>query len=376
MTVSSLYIHLPWCIRKCPYCDFNSHVAPQQLPEQDYIEALLQDFIKQCEQYSPQALQTIFIGGGTPSLFTPTAIATLLDGLAKRVGFAPNIEITLEANPGTFEAQRFQGFANAGVNRLSIGIQSFQDDKLQALGRIHSANEAKVVLANCRDAGFDNFNIDIMHGLPGQSLKDAIFDLETALSFQPPHLSWYQLTIEPNTIFYKRKPQLPNENCLADIEAQGKALIAANGLTQYEVSAYARCERQAQHNLNYWRFGDYLAIGAGAHGKITSADGTVQRYWQHRLPKDYLDAEKPFTAKTQTVTPSELAFEYMLNKLRLYEAVEFAHFNQATKLDINALHDTLSRAQQRGLLQQTTNSFSLTALGRQYLNDVVAMFMP
>jgi len=376
MTVSSLYIHLPWCIRKCPYCDFNSHVAPQTLPEDDYVEALLQDFAQQCEQHPPQPLETLFIGGGTPSLFSPAAISKLLAGIEQRAGFNKTVEITLEANPGTFEAQRFKGFANAGVNRLSIGIQSFQDDKLKTLGRIHSAKEAEAVIANCRDAGFDNFNIDIMHGLPGQTVADALYDLQTALRYQPPHLSWYQLTIEPNTVFYKYKPELPDEDALGEIEAQGKALITAQGLQQYEVSAYALQARQAQHNLNYWRFGDYLAIGAGAHGKITQADGEVQRYWQHRSPKDYLDKDKPFTAKSQMIASSELAFEYMLNKLRLFEAVELQHFSAKTSLDINVLQETLALAQQRELIQLSASSFCLTPLGQRYLNDVVAMFMP
>ena len=291
----ALYVHIPWCVKKCPYCDFNSHAAGPNLPEQDYVAALLADLEQELPAVHNRPLSSIFIGGGTPSLFSASAIGQLLEGVAQRISFAPEIEITLEANPGTFEQDKFTAYRALGINRLSIGIQSFQDDKLKALGRIHGAEEALRAAEMARKAGFDNYNLDLMHGLPGQSLSDALFDLQTAMAQQPTHLSWYQLTIEPNTHYYSAPPQLPEDELLWDIQETGQALLADAGFMQYEVSAYAQPGRQARHNLNYWQFGDFIGIGAGAHGKLSTPNGLIYRNWKTRLPKDYLNKTKPLT---------------------------------------------------------------------------------
>ncbi|MCV6606305.1 MAG: radical SAM family heme chaperone HemW, partial [Porticoccaceae bacterium] len=285
----SLYIHIPWCVRKCPYCDFNSHTAGGELPEADYVAALLADLKNDLSYVQGRRIHSIFFGGGTPSLFSPRAIQQILDGVAREIGFDSNIEITLEANPGTFEQQKFADFRAAGVNRLSIGIQSFDDLHLQQLGRIHSAREAHSVASMARAAGFDNFNLDLMHGLPGQSLDDALNDLRRAIAIEPNHLSWYQLTIEPNTAFYRQPPKLPEDSVLEAVFDHGQQLLADSGFEQYEVSAYARDGQASSHNLNYWQFGDYLGIGAGAHGKVTLAQKQqVIRSRKTRAPKDYL----------------------------------------------------------------------------------------
>lgn len=305
----SLYIHLPWCIRKCPYCDFNSHGVKDEIPEQQYINTLIQDLDEDLVEIEDRSLISIFFGGGTPSLFSGHAITTLLQEIQKRIPFQKDIEITLEANPGTVEQQYIRAYHEAGVNRLSIGVQSFQDDKLKALGRIHGSQEAQQAIETAKQAGFNNFNIDIMHGLPNQSVEDACYDIQTAIELKPTHLSWYQLTIEPNTVFYSKPPTLPDEDTLWEIEEQGKALLAKAGYEQYEVSAYAKQGRQCQHNINYWEFGDYLGIGAGAHSKITDPKSKkIERKWKVKHPKDYLNPNKPFVANKNLISQKKPSF--------------------------------------------------------------------
>ena len=276
----ALYIHIPWCVRKCPYCDFNSHAASPTLPEEEYVDALLADLDQDLHAVHGRELSSIFFGGGTPSLFSAQALGRLLKGVEQRIRFAPDIEITLEANPGTFEQEKFTAYRALGINRLSIGIQSFQEQKLKALGRIHNGDEAIRAAGMARQAGFDNFNLDLMHGLPDQSLDDALGDLRQAIAMKPTHLSWYQLTLEPNTVFWNQPPVLPEDDTLWDIQEAGQALLAEHGYAQYEVSAYAQPGRAARHNLNYWSFGDFIGIGAGAHGKLSHPDGRILRTWK------------------------------------------------------------------------------------------------
>ncbi len=298
----ALYIHIPWCIRKCPYCDFNSHAVKEAIPEESYLQALIRDLEADLDQIPLRPIQSIFIGGGTPSLFSPDALAALLEAIAARVALARSLEVTLEANPGTVEQTRFVGFRQAGINRLSLGIQSFQPEKLKVLGRIHDDQEAVQAVMAAKQAGFENFNLDLMFGLPNQSLEDALFDLNTALSLKPTHLSWYQLTIEPNTLFYHRKPPLPADDDIWEIQHHGQALLASHGFHQYEISAYSQFGFQSRHNLNYWEFGDYLGIGAGAHAKITNPHNhTITRFWKTKHPKEYLNPDKSFLAGQQTI---------------------------------------------------------------------------
>lgn len=370
------YIHIPWCIRKCPYCDFNSHAAGPQLPEDEYVEALLADLDGEREQVQGRRLSSIFFGGGTPSLFSAASLGRILEGIERRVGFADGIEITLEANPGTFEQAKFRDYRHLGINRLSIGVQSFQADKLKALGRIHDGGEAIRAADMARAAGFDNFNLDLMHGLPGQSLIDALDDLRTAIAQQPTHLSWYQLTVEPNTEFWSRPPQLPEDDTLWDIQEAGQALLAEHGYRQYETSAYAMAGRQARHNLNYWTFGDFIGIGAGAHGKLTQPDGGILRNWKTRLPKDYLDPAKAFRAGEKTLAADELPFEFLMNVLRLTEGVPAALFSERTGLPLQALAEGRREAQARGLLQPDPERLVATPRGQLFLNDLLQLFLP
>jgi oxygen-independent coproporphyrinogen-3 oxidase len=371
----SLYIHLPWCERKCPYCDFNSHEIAE-LPESNYIAALLNDLEQDLQLAAGRAVETLFIGGGTPSLFSAHSIATLIEGIGQRLELAPDIEATMEANPGSAEAEKFLGFRQAGINRLSIGIQSFDDQRLEALGRIHSSDQARAAIEYARQAGLDNFNIDLMHGLPGQSPESAAHDLVEALSFQPPHLSWYQLTIEPNTVFNKRPPLLPLEDVLADIQDQGEALLAEAGMRQYEVSAYSQPGRQCRHNLNYWSFGDYLAIGAGAHGKVTSANGQITRYAKTRVPQDYLAATRgSHTSSARTLHSGEIIEEFMLFALRLNHGFSEEDFEARTGLSIDTLQPRLGKLESRGLLESSDRQVRATALGRRFLDSVIAEFL-
>lgn len=374
----ALYIHTPWCIRKCPYCDFNSHALRGAVPEQAYITALLADLAQDRQAWpDTREIISIFIGGGTPSLFSPQALAQILGGVASLLPLAADVEITLEANPGAVDRERFAGFRQAGVNRISLGVQSFQDDKLQALGRIHGKQEALTAVMAARQAGFDNINVDIMYGLPGQNVTDALHDLNTALTLPITHLSWYQLTLEPHTAFHHRPPPLPDDDLTWEMQQQGQALLATQGFMPYEISAYARAEHwRCRHNLNYWAFGDYYAIGAGAHGKMSSEGaGTITRYWKTRHPKDYLDPHTPFQAGQQQLAAADLPFEFMLNALRLYQPIPLTWFTQRTGMAISSITTVLDQAQQRGLLHHEGDYLHTTALGKRYLNDLLQIFL-
>lgn len=370
------YVHIPWCVRKCPYCDFNSHAAGPELPEDAYVAALLADLRADLEHVGDRRLTSIFFGGGTPSLFSAKALAAIVDGLERLVGFTDDIEITLEANPGTFEQAKFRDYRQLGINRLSIGVQSFQADKLKALGRIHDGDEAIRAADMARAAGFDNFNLDLMHGLPDQSLEDALSDLRIAIAQQPTHLSWYQLTLEPNTVFWSQPPQLPEDDILWDIQEAGQTLLAEHGYRQYETSAYAQPGRQARHNLNYWTFGDFLGIGAGAHAKFSHADGRILRSWKTRLPKDYLDPAKAFRAGEKLLAADELPFEFLMNVLRLTDGVPAMLFTQRTGLPLDVLAKPRRDAEARGLLSADPARLVATPKGQLFLNDLLQSFLP
>lgn len=371
-----LYIHLPWCERKCPYCDFNSHEA-REIPETTYVDTLLRDLYGDLHLLQGRSVQTLFIGGGTPSLFSAGAIARLLCGVASSLPLSASAETTMEANPGSAEAERFCGFREAGINRLSLGVQSFDDCHLQALGRIHNSDQAHAAINMARAAGFDSFNIDLMHGLPGQSTAGALSDLHTALGHKPAHLSWYQLTIEPNTVFHKRPPQLPLEDTLADIQAQGEQLLAGARYRQYEVSAYSQPGFNCRHNRNYWSFGDYLGIGAGAHGKVSFPDGRILRYAKKRQPQEYLAAEAGnFTASSRALALDEISGEFMLNALRLNEGFTLDQFSARSGLEAGTVQPRLDSLCQRKLLRRHNGRVSATAFGRRFLDSVVAEFFP
>lgn len=377
----SLYIHTPWCIRKCPYCDFNSHqLDPQNLPESEYLQRLLKDLQEDSQWASNRPVKSIFIGGGTPSLLSGGFYQALLDGISNILSLSDNIEITMEANPGAVEANRFKEYRAAGVNRLSVGVQSFQNDKLTQLGRIHSSDNARSAIHILKDAGFDNFNIDLMHGLPGQSIENALYDLDTAISLQPTHLSWYQLTIEPNTEFYSQPPTLPEEDTLCDIIEAGQARIKAAGFSQYEVSAYAKPNKQSQHNLNYWQFGDYLAIGAGAHGKITQPSGEIFRYRKVRQPNHYLDSARlTTTAAIEPIEHDDLPLEFLMNTLRLTQGFPIDLYEQVTMQLINPVWPKIDAAIQEQLLERIVTEgkdcIRPTTKGRIYLNELLERFL-
>lgn len=372
----SLYIHIPWCVRKCPYCDFNSHaVKSGGIPEADYVQALLADLRQELPRVQGRCIDTIFIGGGTPSLFSPAAIGQILQQADQLIPFSAEVEITLEANPGTFEQARFAGFKAAGVNRLSVGVQSFNDQHLQGLGRIHSGAEAHQALQSARHLGFDHLNIDLMHGLPGQTWQHAEADLQQALALTPDHLSWYQLTIEPNTEFFSRPPVLPQEEALWHIQQRGQQLLAQHGFHQYEVSAYATSEQaRARHNLNYWRFGDYIGIGAGAHGKLTlPEENDIIRRTKQRSPKAYLQALDP-CSQHHSVPVGERPFEFMLNALRLIEGVDEALFSSRTGVILAQIEPLLAQARARQLLAPSPH-LRATAKGQMFLNDLLEVFL-
>lgn len=371
----ALYVHIPWCIRKCPYCDFNSHTATPELPEQAYVEAVLADLDLDLLHVHGRQLTSIFFGGGTPSLFSASALQALLAGIEQRIAFSANIEITLEANPGTFEQEKFAAYRALGINRLSIGIQSFQDSKLEALGRVHSGAEAIAAVSMARQAGFTNFNLDLMHGLPDQSPAQALADLQTAIDLAPSHLSWYQLTMEPNTVFWSKPPVLPEDDVLWDIQEAGQKLLAQHGFVQYEVSAYARAGAAAQHNLNYWSFGDFIGIGAGAHGKVSDPQGRIQRTWKTRQPSDYLDPDTAFLAGSNVLTPADLPFEFLMNALRLTQGVALQQFSQRTGLSTEVLQSGLALAEQRGLLSVEPERLAASAQGQLFLNDLLQIFL-
>jgi putative oxygen-independent coproporphyrinogen III oxidase len=367
----SLYIHLPWCVQKCPYCDFNSHALKAALPEADYVRALLADFDAQLPLIQGRPLVSIFFGGGTPSLFSGAAIQQVLNHVAKHVALPP--EITLEANPGTVDEARFHDFHLAGVNRLSLGVQSLQDDKLKTLGRIHGREAALRAIAAARKAGFDNLNIDLMFALPDQSIDDALSDLQTALAEAPTHLSWYQLTIEPNTLFHHQPPVLPSDDFTLEMQLAGQTLLKEKGFQHYEVSAYAKGGLRCAHNLNYWEFGDYLGIGAGAHSKITR-DDQVLRFMQPKHPQSYL-REAHHAPMMQVVSAKDLVFEFMLNGLRLSEGVPVSLFSERTGLEISLIKKIIDSAVDRGLLENNSQQLKPTEKGRLFLNALVEMFL-
>ncbi|MEX0431172.1 radical SAM family heme chaperone HemW [Spiribacter insolitus] len=372
-----LYVHLPWCVQKCPYCDFNSHALRGDLPESDYIGALLRDAEGEAARANGRTVETIFIGGGTPSLFSAEAITRLLRGLGERLPIAANAEITLEANPGTLEAGRFKGFLDAGINRLSIGVQSFDDAHLRRLGRIHGGGEASRAVEAAQRAGFERINLDLMHGLPAQSGGEALADVEQALALGIRHLSHYQLTLEPGTAFHARPPTLPDEDRLADIEAACAERIAERQLQRYEVSAWAVPGEECRHNLNYWRFGDYLAIGAGAHGKVSQADGRIQRYSKLRMPRQYQThaGTPPATAETRPVTMAERPLEYLMNALRLTAGVPMNEALARTGLTRDAFEPALSEAREQALLVDDPAWLQATPHGQRFLDDLLSRFL-
>lgn len=370
----SLYIHIPWCIQKCPYCDFNSHQTPSVRPEMSYIEALLNDLDTELLTKPAREIHSIFIGGGTPSLFSAQAYDRLFNGLQQRLSFKDNIEITLEANPGTVESQRFRDYRTLGINRLSLGIQSFQNKHLKTLGRIHDAEEAKLAIEVARKAGFDNLNLDLMHSLPQQTLQEGLSDLKTAASFSPEHLSWYQLTIEPNTVFYKIKPPTPTEDFTAQLEEEGFQFLDSQGLIRYETSAFSRPQKQSHHNINYWLFGDYYGIGAGAHGKYTAIDHSIRRTQKHRMPREYLGSAHKALAET-VLTQDDICFEFMLNATRLLQPIPYTLFQERTHLSLDILRPNLELATQKGLLSLEQDHWKITPLGLQFTNDLQALFL-
>ncbi len=379
----ALYVHIPWCVRKCPYCDFNSHTAPQGLPETDYVAALMADLDRDLADYATalagRPLVSLFFGGGTPSLFSPTAIGAILDGVQARLAFAEAAEITLETNPGTVEHGRFEDYRRAGVNRLSFGVQSFDDAKLARLGRIHSAAEVRNAVELARTAGYDNFNLDLMYALPEQTLDQALADVDAALALQPAHVSHYQLTLEPNTAFAHAPPPLPDDDLAWDMQEACQQRLAAAGFEHYETSAYAQPGRRSLHNLNYWQFGDYLGIGAGAHAKISdAASGIARRRWKIRAPKAYLShAGTPRgIGADEAIAPEQLPFEFMLNALRLEQGYPRALFAERSGLAETAIAAALEQAQQRGWLQVDGERVRPTDLGKRFLNDVIGLFLP
>ena len=375
----SLYVHLPWCVRKCPYCDFNSHEGRGALPFEAYVDALLADLDHDLPLAWGRTVHSVFFGGGTPSLFPPAAIDRFLQQASARLRFAPDVEVTLETNPGTVEHGPFAGYRAAGVNRLSFGVQSFDDGCLQRLGRIHSSGDAERAVKAAQDAGFDNLNLDLMYALPGQSLAMALADVDRAIALQPTHLSHYQLTLEPNTVFAVRTPAgLPDEDGAWDMQEACQARLAAAGFGQYEVSAYARAGRQCRHNLNYWQFGDYLGIGAGAHGKLTlGASQQVLRRWKLRHPAEYqAKAGTPAAiGGDEVLTASRLPFDFMLNALRLNAGVPMAMFEARTGLPRTAIADHLATAHARGWLEPDPDWLRPTELGRRFANDVIGLFL-
>jgi len=368
----ALYVHIPWCVRKCPYCDFNSHERTGALPEQEYLNRLMLDIEASLPSVWGRRISSVFIGGGTPSLFSPRSIDTLLSGVRARLTLDPDAEITLEANPGTVEAARFRGFRSAGVNRISIGVQSFDPRMLSALGRIHSADEARRAI-DAALVSFDNVNIDLMYALPSQSAAMAQADFEVALRFGVPHVSAYQLTIEPNTVFWSKPPQLPEHDLAADMQLAVEASLAAGGYQHYETSAFARPGQRCRHNLNYWEFGDYLGIGAGAHGKLSFPD-RVTRHARAKQPNEYMKANA--LVEQNVVPAAELPFEFMLNALRLVDGFEVQLFSQRTGLPISAVEARLAEAETKGLLERDWKRIRPTERGRHFLNELLAAFLP
>ncbi|MGI9237342.1 MAG: radical SAM family heme chaperone HemW [Woeseiaceae bacterium] len=375
----SLYVHLPWCVQKCPYCDFNSHAAGNAAPRGRYLDAVIRDLESEAGRAAGRPIESVFLGGGTPSLFSPDEISRLLNCVRKNFAVVGDAEITMEANPGTVECGDPAGYRDAGINRLSFGAQSFNDELLKAIGRIHGSADIVRAINDARGAGIDNVNIDLMHSLPGQTIETALDDLGAAIDLEPTHISWYQLTLEPNTVFYARPPEgIPDEETVWEIQDRGQSLLAENGYLQYEVSAYARAEQRCRHNLNYWLFGDYLAAGAGAHGKVSNAGG-VFRYIKPANPLQYMKTIESGIAAPEPVpvAKSELVFEFMLNALRLTEGFEEAVFAQRTGSSVEELLSLMKRASEKGLvLREDVGVWRPTALGQRFLNDLQAEFLP
>ncbi|MCW2478904.1 radical SAM family heme chaperone HemW [Candidatus Symbiopectobacterium sp. NZEC135] len=369
----SLYIHIPWCVQKCPYCDFNSHALKGEVPHQEYVDHLLADLDADLPLSGNRALSSIFIGGGTPSLLSAEGMQALLDGVRARLPLSADAEITMEANPGTVEADRFSGYQRAGINRISIGVQSFSPEKLTRLGRIHGPEEARRAARLAAGLGLRSFNLDLMHGLPDQTLEEALDDLRQAIALNPPHLSWYQLTIEPNTLFGSRPPVLPDDDALWDIFAQGHALLTAAGYQQYETSAYAKPGYQCQHNLNYWRFGDYLGIGCGAHGKITRADGHILRTVKTRHPRGYMRGT--YLDQRNEVQAEDLPFEFFMNRFRLLEPAPRSEFSAYTGLAESVVRPQIDWALAQGYLTETATHWQVTEHGKLFLNSLLEGFL-
>ena len=375
----SLYIHVPWCVKKCPYCDFNSHKSPEVLPENDYIDALIRDLEQEVPYVWGRTIKTIFIGGGTPSLFSAKAYDRLFSSLRALLPISHNAEITLEANPGTFEQQRFADYLSLGINRLSIGIQSFNNDSLQALGRIHDSQQAIRAVETAHKVGFENFNLDLMFGLPHQTEKTAHEDIETAIALEPTHLSYYQLTIEPNTLFHQQPPKLPDDDPVFDWQIDSQHRLSKAGYTQYEVSAYAKNKRRCQHNLNYWQFGDYLGIGAGAHGKISdAAKQSITRRSKQKQPQAYIGSAgtEESILTNEIITTRDIGFEFMLNALRLTDGFPTPLFYQHVGLPISHIDKALQKAEQQELVTWDIHRICPTEKGQRYLNSLIELFLP
>jgi len=374
----SLYIHLPWCVKKCPYCDFNSHRAGDAPPKQRYIKALLRDLSREATLANGRTIETVFLGGGTPSLFAPDEIKTLLKGVRALFELAGDAEVTMEANPGTVECGSPVGYRDAGVTRLSIGAQSFDDESLSTLGRIHSSADIVRAVDSARAGGFTNINIDLMHGLPDQTVDKALDDLSAAIRLKPSHISWYQLTLEPNTVFYARPPaNLPDDDLAFEIQDRGQVLLAEHGYAQYEISAYARHGGQCRHNLNYWLFGDYLAVGAGAHGKTTTADG-IFRYQKPANPLQYMMSQEADNGGTalKALSSADRMFEFMLNALRLKDGFAEELFLQRTALSADNLMNATQEAREKGLIERRDDGlWKPSELGARFLNDLQAEFI-
>lgn len=375
----SLYIHLPWCVKKCPYCDFNSHeFSPSGLEEEQYIDALIRDLETELPRVWGRTISSVFIGGGTPSLFSPATLDKLLSAIRARLNIHPQIEITLEANPGTAEADKFRSYREIGINRLSLGVQSFNDENLKALGRIHDSAEAINAIELTKAAGFDDFNIDLMFGLPKQTINDALNDLEMAVKQLSTHISWYQLTIEPNTIFNSKPPTLPNEDELWAMQEQGQVFLQENNFKQYEISAYAKDKHTAVHNMNYWQFGDYIGIGAGAHGKITNvAEQKIERFTRHKIPKRYIElaGSDAVITETRVLNCDELTLEFMMNALRLTEGIPTHLFTDRTGLPLKSAEKELMLAEERGLIDWQMNELKPSLAGSRYLNELLELFV-
>ncbi|MCK8122065.1 radical SAM family heme chaperone HemW [Pseudoalteromonas sp. 2CM32C] len=372
----SLYVHVPWCVQKCPYCDFNSHGQKGDIPEAEYVQHLIDDLKADLHLVQGRKIHSIFIGGGTPSLLTGDAYKRLLSEVDSLIGLTDNCEITLEANPGTVETGRFKEYVKAGINRISIGIQSLQSDKLKALGRIHGANEATYAAEQAKEAGLNSFNLDLMHGLPGQTLDDALSDLRQIIALDPPHISWYQLTIEPNTQFASKPPTLPQDETLWDIQEQGQTLLAEAGYIQYEISGYAKPGYQCQHNLNYWRFGDYLGIGCGAHGKVTNAKtGIITRTEKVKHPRGYMDMVKTYLYKSWHVEQDDLAFEFFMNRFRLVEPCPIEDYSALTNQPLQSQQAALNKAINTGLLIEKDGHWQVSLKGHRFLNDLLELFV-